>query len=322
MDFTITNAQGDVKIKDGAANLDGLRFDMLGGSFVVNGTYNTKVPGNPAYDLALKIDNLSIQQAASSFSVVKTFAPIAGLVNGKFSTDFKVQGKLLDNMMPNMATVDAGGLIKVAQASLKQSKLVSGITSLTKLKDTDNVTLKDVLMSASIDDGKLSVKPFDVNFGEYKTTVSGSTALDGTIDYNLKMNVPAGKLGSEYNSLLSKYSIQKTDPNSPIPVTIALGGKYDDPHPTLLMDEQKEQVKDAVKEAAKQEGTKAIEKAVKGTEAEKIVKGILGTGKTDTTKKTQDTATSKPANTQEAVKQKVEDEAKQKIQNLLKRKKN
>lgn len=321
MDFTITNAQGDIKIKDGAANLDGLRFNMLGGSFVVNGSYNTKVPANPAYDLALKIDNLSIQQAANSFSVVKTFAPIAGLVNGKFSTDFKIGGNLLDNMMPNMATVDGAGLIKVAQASLKGSKLVSGITSLTKLKDTDNVTLKDVLMSASINNGKLSVKPFDVNFGEYKTTVSGSTALDGTIDYNLKMNVPAGKLGSEFNTLLSKYSGQKTDPNSPIPVTIALGGKYNDPHPTLMMEEQKEQVKEAVKEAAKQEGTKAIEKAVKGTEAEKIVKDILGTNKKDTAK-TADTTTSKPATTQEAVKQKVEEEAKEKIQNLLRRKKN
>ncbi len=320
MDFTVTNAIGDVIVKDGTANLDGLRFNMLGGSFVINGTYNTKVPGNPVYNMAVKIDNMSIQQAASSFSIVKTFAPIAGLVNGNFSTDFKIDGKLLNNMMPNMASVDGAGLIKIAQASLKESKLVSGITSVTKLEDTNNVTLKDVLMSASINDGKLSVKPFDVNFGSYKTTVSGSTTLDGTIDYNLKMNVPAGKLGSEFNALLSKYSGQKTDPNSPIPVTIALGGNYNDPHPTLQMEEQKEQVKEAVKEAAKEEGTKAIEKAVKGTEAEKIVKDILGTKK-DTTKTT-DTASTKPVTTQEAVKQKVEEEAKQKIQNLLKKKKN
>jgi hypothetical protein len=321
MDYTITNAAGDIIIRDGVANLDGLHFNMLGGSFVVNGTYNTKVQGNPIYDFALKIDNMSIQEAANSFSIIKTFAPIAGLVKGRFSTNFKVDGKLTNNMMPDMATVDGGGLINVAQASLTGSKLLSGITSITKLQDTDQVTLKDVLMSASIDDGKLSVKPFDVNFGSYKTTVAGSTALDGTIDYNLKMNVPAGKLGSEFNSLLSKYSGQKTDPNTPIPLTIALGGKYDDPHPTLQMEEQKEQVKEAVKEAAKQEGTKAIEKAVKGTEAEKIVKDILGTSKKDTAK-TADTTTSKPATTQEAVKQKVEEEAKQKIQNLLKRKKN
>ncbi len=321
MDFTLTNASGDIIVKDGVANLSGLRFSMLGGNFVVNGSYNTRDLAHPKYDMALKIDNMSIQQAASSFSIVKTFAPIAGLVQGKFSTDFKVDGELLQNMMPNLSTVGGAGLVKIAQASLKDSKLLSGITSLTKLDDTDNVTLKDVLMSASIQNGKLSVKPFDINMGSYKTTVTGSTQLDGTIDYNLKMDVPAGKLGTQFNALVSKYSGAKSDPNGTIPLTIALGGKYNDPKPTLLMDEQTAQVKEAVKEAAKEEGTKAIEKAVKGTEAEKIVKDILGTSKKDTARTT-DTTTTQPATTQEAVKQKVEEEAKQKIQNLLKRKKN
>lgn len=319
MDFNITNATGDIIVKDGVANLSGLRFNMLGGNFVVNGTYNTKDLAHPAYDLGLKIDNLSIQEAANSFSIIKTFAPIAGLVNGKFATDFKIDGELLQNMMPNMATVDGAGLIKIAQASLKDSKLISGITSLTKLDNTDDVTLKDVLMSLSIDDGKLSVKPFDVNFGNYKTTVAGSALLDGTIDYTLKMDVPAGKLGTQFNALVSKYSGQKSNPDNTIPITIALGGKYNSPQPTLIMDEQKEQVKEAVKDVVKEEGTKAIEKAVKGTEAEKVLKDILG-NKKDTTQNADTVST--PAVTEEAVKQKVEDEAKKKIQNLLKRKKN
>ncbi len=319
MDFNMTNATGDIIIKDGVANLSGLRFNMLGGNFQVNGTYNTRDITHPAYDLGLKIDNMSIQEAAKSFSIVKTFAPIAGLVNGKFSTDFKIDGELLKNMMPNMATVDGAGLIKIAQASLKDSKILSGITALTKLDDANEVTLKDVLMSASIVDGKLSVKPFDVSFGKYKTTVAGSSQLDGTIDYRLKMDVPAGKLGTQFNSLLSKYSGQKSDSNATIPITIALGGKYNDPKPTLIMDEQKEQVKEAVKDVVKEEGTKAIEKAVKGTEAEKVLKDILGNRK-DTTQNA-DTV-SAPATTEEAVKEKVEDEAKKKIQNLLKRKKN
>ena len=304
-------------MKDGVANLDGLRFNMLGGNFVLNGTYNTKDLAHPTYDLGVEIENMSIQEAANSFSIVKTFAPIAGLVKGKFSTDFKVDGELLQNMMPNMATVDGSGLIKIAQASLQDSKIISGITSLTKLDNTNDVTLKDVLMSATIDDGRLTVKPFDVTIGEYKTTVTGSTILDGTIDYNLTMNVPAGKLGSQFNALLSKYSDQKTGPDNTIPVTIALGGKFNEPKPSLIMEEQTAHVKEAVKEAVKEEGTKAIEKAVEGTEAEKIVKGILGTRK-DTTQ-TADTATTKPATTQEAVKEKVEEEAKKKIQNLLKR---
>jgi hypothetical protein len=171
-------------------------------------------------------------------------------------------------------------------------------------------------MSASLKDGRMSVKPFDVKIGNYKTTVAGSTGLDKSIDYTLKMDVPAGKLGTQLNSFIASKTGAKTDPNGTIPVTIGLGGSVTNPTPTLLMDEQKEQVKDAVVATAKEEGAKAIEKAVQGTDAEKIVKDILGTRK-DSASGTSDTTTTKPA---EDVQKKLEDEAKKKIQNLLKKK--
>lgn len=312
MNYTMTNATGDVLVKDGVANLSGLKFNMLGGSFVVDGTYNTKDIAHPKYDLGLKIENVSMKEASSASSLVSTYAPIAGMVNGNFSTDFKISGELLKDMMPNMATVNGGGLIKIAQAALKDSKLISGITSLTKLNDANEVTMKDVLMSAAIKDGRLSVKPFDVKFGNYKTTVTGSTGLDQSIDYTLKMDVPAGKLGTQLNSFLTDKTGAKTDPNGNVPVTIGLGGSVTNPSPKLIMDEQKQQVKEAATAVVKEEGTKAIEKAVKGTEAEKIVGTILG--KSDTSKTKSDT-------TQTQQQKQVED-AKSLIKGLLKKKKN
>jgi hypothetical protein len=327
MDFNITNAAGDIIVKNGVANLSGLKFNMLGGSFVVDGTYNAKDVAHPKYDLALKIENVSMKEAASASSIVQTYAPIAGLMNGKFSTDFALKGELGQDMMPNLATLNGGGLVKIAQAALKQSKLISGITSLTKLENTDEVTMKDVLMSAKLTDGKLSVQPFDVKFGNYKTTVAGATSLDGTIDYTLKMDVPAGKLGAEFNSFVSRYSSNKADGNTNIPLTIGVGGKYDSPVPKLVMDSQKEQAKEAAVNAAKEEGAKALQKAVKGTEAEKALNKILGGSKKDSTATGDTATTTTPAipnkeEVKEEVQQKVEDEAKKKIQNLLKRKKN
>jgi hypothetical protein len=82
MDFVISNAAGDVIVKDGIANLNGVKFNLLGGAFSVTGNYNTKDINHPLYDFGLKIENMSVQQAANSFSIVKTYAPIAGLVNG------------------------------------------------------------------------------------------------------------------------------------------------------------------------------------------------------------------------------------------------
>ncbi len=307
MDYTMSNASGDVIVKDGIANLSGLKFNMLGGAFVINGTYNTRDIAHPKYDLVLKIDNLSMAQAATSFSLVKSFAPVAGLMNGNFSTDFKLSGELLKTMMPNLKTVSGDGLVKIAQATLKDSKLISGITSLTKLDNTSDVTMKDVLMSASIKDGRLSVKPFDVKVGNYKTTITGSSGMDGSLDYKLKMDVPAGKLGSQFSSFIAG---DKSDPNATIPLTIGLGGNFLNPSPKLLMDEQKQQVKEAATAAIKQEATK------KATE---LVSGLLGRPKSDTAKaKTDSTKTVKPA---VKPKEQLKKDAVNTIQNLLKKKK-
>lgn len=320
MDYTFTEASGDIIVKDGVANMNGIKFNMLGGSFLVNGAYNTKDLNHPKYDLALKINNLSIQQAASSFSVVQTYAPIAGLVNGNFGTDFKISGELGQDMSPKMNTVNGAGLIKIAQAALTQSKLVSGVTSLTKLSDTEQVSLKDVLMSATISDGKLSVKPFDVKFGDYTTNISGSTSLDGTISYTLKMNVPAGKLGSQLQGFINQNTGTKSS-TSEIPITIALGGTYKDPKPTLVTQEQTEQVKEAITNVAEEKGQQAVESALKGDKPQDIIGGLLGTKK-DTSKVKGDSTQNKKDSTTTDLKQETQKVLQDKLQNLLKKKKN
>ncbi|MBX2913780.1 MAG: AsmA family protein [Cyclobacteriaceae bacterium] len=314
MDFVISNATGDVIVKDGVANLNGVKFNLLGGSFTVAGTYNTKDINHPLYDFGLKIDNMSVQQAANSFSIVKTYAPIAGLVNGNFGTDFKISGELGQDMMPKMNTVNGSGLIKIAQAALTQSKLVSGITTITKLNDADNVTLKDVLMSATIKDGQLSVKPFDVKFGSYITTVSGSTALDGGINYALKMNVPAGKLGAQFQGLVNQYT-GGTNSTSEIPLSIGLGGSFTDPKVTLLAQEQKEQVKEAVTAAAQEKGKQAVQDLLAGEKPKDAINNLLNPKK-DTTVKTNGDSTKTD------LRQDAQKALENKLQNLLKKKKN
>ena len=314
-DLTLTNASGDVIVKDGVADLSNVKFNLLGGGFTVNGTYSTKDINHPRYNFGLKIDNMSIKEAANMSSIVKTYAPVAGLVNGNFSSDFKINGELGQDMMPKLSTVNADGLVKIIQAALTESKLVSSITSLTKLEDTNQVTLKDAVLAVTIKDGKLNVKPFDAKFGNYKTTIGGSTELDGTLAYTMKMDVPAGKLGAQFNSFVSQYTGTKSDPNANIPLTIGLGGKINNPAPKLLMDDQKKQAQTAITNAAKEEGTKALEKAVKGTDAEDVVNSILG----KKTKKDSTAADTTKNTTVDETKKKLEDDAKKKIQNLLRR---
>lgn len=322
MDMTMNNVSGDIVVRDGVANLKDLKFNLLEGQFAVNGSYNAKDINKPKYDFKLGIDNLSIQKAFANFSVIKKYVPIANAVNGDFSTDFSLNGLLDQEMMPDLATITGSGLIKIAQASMNSanSKILSGITSLTKLNDTDKVSLKDVLMKAKIKDGKLSVEPFDVSFGNYKTSISGATALDGSISYALKMDVPAGKLGSQFNSLISSYTGGNNSGSSTIPLNIGLGGTVTDPKPKLLMDDQKAQAKEAVKNKLKEEGKEAAKDVAKDLlddQAKDVVGNLLGGDK----KTKKDTVKQDSTKEQTDVKKKLEEEAKDKIKNLFKKKK-
>ncbi len=317
MDYVMTNASGDVILKNGIANMRGLKFNMLGGAFAVNGSYNAKDIKHPKYDMALKIENLNIQKASNSFSMVKTYAPIAGFVNGNFSTDFKVNGELDKKMMPNLSTVTGGGLLKIAEATLKQSKFVSGVTSLTKMQNSsDDVSLKDVLMSASIANGRLSVQPFDVKMGDYSTTISGSSGLDQSIDYSMKMMVPAGQLGSQLQGFLNQTN-GSTNSTDKIPVTIGVGGTFKDPKTKLIASEQKEQVKQAVTKVAEEKATEAAKEILQGTKPEDVVNDLLKMPKPKT-----DSVQPQAPDTTKTPTDPVNQLLQNKLQNLLKKKKN
>jgi len=306
MDYVITNGTGDILVKDAVANLSNVKFNLIGGAFLVNGTYDTKEIQHPKFDFGLNATNVSIQQAANTFSIVKTYAPIAGNVKGNCGVDFKIKSELKQDMMPDMKTVNGSGTVNIADAALADSKIISGITALTKLQDTDNITLKNVKLSITITDGKLNVQPFDVKFGNFTTNVKGSTALDGAIDYALKMNVPAGKLGSQFQSLIGS-----SNASTNIPLNIGLGGTMTNPKIQLASQEQKEQVKEAVKNVATEKGKEVLQNAVKGTAAQSVVSNLLGTKKDSTSTPTKADST----------KAKVEDALKNKLNGLLKKKK-
>ena len=124
------------------------------------------------------------------------------------------------------------------------------------------------------------------------------------------MNVPAGKLGAQYQPFINQYA-GTTNSTTEIPVTIGLGGSFNSPKTTLVTQEQKQQAKEAVTKAAEQKGKEELQKVVKGTQAEEAVNALLGVKKPDTTKTNDTTKTVKPA-----------DILQNKLQNLLRKKKN
>ncbi|MDN5201584.1 AsmA-like C-terminal region-containing protein [Fulvivirgaceae bacterium BMA10] len=250
--MTLNDLHGNIIVRNGEVRMDKVNFNTLGGSFVMNGSYNTHDPDHPKFDFDLDMKNVSIKQSYATFNTVQAFAPIAQIVNGSFSTKFKIDGELGQDMMPVLSSISGAGLINIIQAALEgNSQIVSGITSLAKLDNSKTIALKNLLLSTEIKDGKLSVDPFDIKLNDLNTNVTGNIGLDGSLDYNLEIELPANIANQLTSSLGSVVSLPEGS-NTFKKLPIHLGGTYLKPEPKLgqiiSKDEVKEQVTDAVKE--------------------------------------------------------------------------
>lgn len=301
LDLSLTNASGRLNIANESLDLNGLSFNMLGGGFGVNGVYSTRNKSEPRYEFGLDVNKISIAQSFKAFEMVRKFAPVAEQLTGTYSADFNISGLLNEDMTAKLNSVDASGMLEVMQATLQNSEILTGIASLTSLNTPSELTLSDVLMSFQISDGKLLVKPFNFNLGGYPATVEGATAIDGSIAYKITMDVPASRLGSTLSGFLSQAGVSKSNGKEVIPVTIGLGGTYEQPEPRLMMQEQKDQVEDALKEEAKEQ-------------AEDLITDLLG-------KKTVPDSVAADSLKQDSTQTDLQEEATKVIKDLFKRKK-
>lgn len=263
----MTDLVGNILIKDGTVRMENTGFDMLGSAFTIAGSYITANVENPVFDSHFGIKDLSIPISYETFNTIQTLAPIAKNIEGKFSLDFKIGGVLGKNMIPLYDQLYGNGLIKITQAGLSSGKLISAISSVTKLgSGTDKVSLKDVTIKAEIKNGRLYMKPFDVNFGGYKTIISGSNGVDGSIDYTMKMNVPSGAIGDAVNNVIASVTGMNSVIGKNIKLNLKIGGTYNKPKVRLTGTEKGDDntddglavgVKNQIKQKIEEENAKA-----------------------------------------------------------------
>ncbi|REG83591.1 AsmA-like C-terminal region-containing protein [Algoriphagus antarcticus] len=231
--LNLKEVKGNMSLKDGVLSFSDASMKTMGGMIALDGKYDPSDLTAPAFNFNLNIAELSISEAFKSFNTIKAFAPIAQNLTGKFNSNLNFSGKLGQDMMPLLASLDGKGLLKVAETALKDSKILEGITSLTKLKDVNTLQLKNVSIPITIENGVMDVKPFDVKLWDYQANIQGTAGFDGSINYLINMLVPAGKFGAQANSLLASITGTEMDENSTIPLALNLSGTYNSPKISL-----------------------------------------------------------------------------------------
>ncbi len=234
-DITMDNVAGTVTIRNSTIDLSNLKMNLMGGSMILNGSYNTQNVMVPKVNFDMDIQNFDIQQTFKTFNTVAQMAPVAQYTTGKFSTTLKYTSELGSDMMPIIETVNGTGTLST------KSVVVSGFPALKKLDDAlkikkfSNVVLEDLkVVSYTIENGRVSTEPFDFKAGKATGKMGGSTGIDHSMNYVMDIAIPRTEFGpanAALNGMIAGVQAKGIpyQPGENVNVQALFGGTVTDP---------------------------------------------------------------------------------------------
>lgn len=289
---------GKLIIRDQEATLENMKTSIFGGTIGMNGSVSTKEK-TPNFKMDLGLNQVDIQQSFTQLEMLKKIAPIAGVINGKLNSTIQLSGNLdAKKMTPDLKTIsgDLAGQLLSTTINPSNAAILNALTANLKFIDLKKLNLNDVKAKLSFKDGKVNVNPFDIKYQDIKVNVGGTHGFDQTMNYKLKLDVPAKYLGAEANKLIAKLSPSDANKLENIPVNAVLTGTFKSPKVTTdmksavsnltthLVKQQKEKLvnqgtnalKDLLNGTKKDTSKTATPKEDIKTKAEGLLKGLFG----------------------------------------------
>lgn len=193
-DLTIGNVNGNIRVANQIVSMNNVNMDVLEGKVLLNGAYNAQNPQKPKADFAFDARNLDIQKTATSFVTVEKFAPLAKNATGKFSTKMTFKTDLDEKLDPILESVYGKGSLESKNVFIEGFEPLNELAKTLKIDRLAKQNIEDVKLSFEILNGRAYVQPFDIKIDQINTNIAGSTGLDQTLDYAMKMKVPTKML--------------------------------------------------------------------------------------------------------------------------------
>jgi len=227
--LNLKDVTGTLIIKDQQATIKDLTSNLFNGRLAVNGNVSTKTD-TPTFSFNLGANGFDIAEAFKGLDLLQNLAPIAKFLQGKLNSTIALSGDLTKEFTPNLSTLSGNVLAELLGTEVKadQSPLLTKLDGALSFIDFNKLDLKDLKTSIAFNNGKVSVKPFQLKYQDINIDVSGSHGFDKSIGYSAVFNVPAKYLGSDVNRLIGKIDNQQANTLT-IPVTANIGGTFTSP---------------------------------------------------------------------------------------------
>lgn len=221
--FDLKNIGGQLKIKDQKANLKSIQADLFGGKIVADGNLSTK-ESTPTFGMNLRMEKIDIEKSITEIDMLKGFTPILKSMVGIITTGFNFSGDMTKDLSPILTTLDGTGLANIIQARVEPAKmpLANSLNGQLKVVDLKDLNLQNISTTFKFENGNVNVNPIRFDVEDINVNLQGKHSLNNTMDYQIKLKLPAKYLGDKASSQLaklSKTSVEEIKVDLPLSIT-------------------------------------------------------------------------------------------------------
>ncbi len=328
--LVLTSVSGGLAIKDETVYLQNLTGKGLDGTLKIDGYYSTKNDKkNPDISLSYDVQNLDITKTFTTFNTVQKMMPAAKYMSGKMTTKLNLKGKIGPDMMPVLNSLTGDGNLLVLEGLLSNFAPTNMLADKLNLSQFRNISLKDLKIFFSFENGRVTVKPYNFKIGDIAAEIAGSHGFDQSINYGANFTVPRSMLGTQGNAMLNDLVNKATAKGIPVNLgdkinfAATIGGTLTSPKIETNLKNVAGDAVNNVKQQIVQEAQKKIDsvknivkdtaKAIKTqlvNDAKQQLQNQILQNKKDSTQKSQ--------NTLNDAKKKAEEKAKGALKNIFK----
>jgi hypothetical protein len=263
------NMKGNIVMRDKKLAFNDVSTELLDGSFMMNGFYDSKNIKHPLADMKLKINQISIKEMFIKFNTVQAFMPIAKYMTGKMSADLSLNTLLGKDMSPILTSLSSIGKLNIPYAEISDYLPIKKISDQLSLAKFDPLKLKDIRPSFFIENGRVNLRePIKFNIDKILANLTGSSGLDRTMDYVMALDIPAADakkfMGDKIREMLKTKGVNvpsgmELPIGDVVKMDVFITGTPDNPIIKTSLKDFGINMMNAIKDKAKEEVTKKIE---------------------------------------------------------------
>lgn len=188
--LAIKNFKGQLLLNNGKATLQETSFNLVDAIVRMNATYSNLTTKMAVFDFGIRADSFDIKKAYNEVPLFREMASSAANAEGIVSLDYKLAGKLDENMEPIYPSLKGGGTLSLAHVKVNGLKLFSAVSKAAGKDSLNNPDLKKVVIKTTIANNIITLERTKMKVFGFRPRIEGQTSFDGDLNLKFRLGLP------------------------------------------------------------------------------------------------------------------------------------